>query len=174
MARKRPKKIPLSLLLASFVFATIILAALYYCSSAPQPKQPTVTIYLTKGDRLAAAERPLAKNDDRLGRAIAALLAGPTAAEKAGGLTTLIPGGTRVLHHRVKDGVAIVDFNRQLEDYGGGSARIEGIIAQIVYTATEVPGVKKVWVRIEGNKEVVLGGEGLVLDKPLGRADLRR
>lgn len=174
MARKRLKKFPLNLLLATLVFATIAITALYYCSRAPQPKQPTVTIYLAKGDRLVAAERPLAKNDDRLGRAIAALLAGPTETEKAGGLTTLIPGGTRVLHHRVRDGVAIVDFNRQLESYGGGSARIEGLIAQIVYTATEVPGVNKVWVRIEGNKEVVLGGEGLVLDKPLGRADLSR
>jgi spore germination protein GerM len=174
MARKRLKKAPLGLLLAVFIFATIIAATVYYCSTAPRPKQPTVSLYLTRGDELVAVERPLLPKEEPLSRAVAELLAGPTEQEKAAGLSTLIPGGTRVLHLRIKDKVAIIDFNRKLENYGGGSARIEGVIAQIVYTATAIPGVDKAWIRIEGNKEIVLGGEGLVLDKPLGRADLGR
>jgi len=172
MARKRAKKIKPGLLLAFLIFALIIIGAIYYCSICPRPKQPLIRLYLTKGDKLVVVERPLLPNEAPLTKAIEELMVGPTETEKAAGLSTRIPDGTRVIHLHTKDKVAIIDFNRKLENYGGGSARIEGIIAQIVYTATEAPGVEKVWIRIEGNKEIVLGGEGLVLDKPLSRADL--
>jgi len=48
------------------------------------------------------------------------------------------------------------------------------MIGQIVYTITEVPGIKKVWIKMEGEKELVLGGEGLVIDRPLSREDISR
>ena len=119
-----------------------------------------------------AVERPLDANEALLTKAFAELLSGPSETEKAQGISTQIPAGTKVLNILVKDEIVIVNFNRKLESYGGGSARLEGMIAQIVYTATEVPGVKKAWIWMEGKKELVLGGEGLVLDKPLSRRDL--
>jgi spore germination protein GerM len=174
MAKKRLKKVPLGLLLALLAGAALIAGAIYFQSTAPQPKKPTLKIYLTRGDELVAVERLIAAKEAPLSRAIDALLAGPTETEQAAGIQTMIPPGTRLLHCRINDKVAIIDFNQKLENYGGGSARIEGLIAQIVYTATDVPGVEKAWLWIEGNKELVLGGEGMVLDKPLGRADVSR
>lgn len=118
---------------------------------------------------MVAVERPLGADEEPLPKAMAELLSGP----KEAGLSTQIPTGTKILRLQVKKGTAILDFNRKLESYGGGSARVEGMIAQIVYTATEVPGIEKVWIWIEGEKEIVLGGEGLVLDRPLSRSDVR-
>jgi len=97
------------------------------------------------------------------------LLAGPKPEE---GASSELPRGVKILGIKVRGQTAMIDFNHKLEDCGGGSARLQGMIAQIVYTATDVPGVEKAWILIEGKKEVVLGGEGLVLDRPLGRSDL--
>jgi len=147
-------------------------AAVVYFWALLQQKPPSVKVYFYKGDKLFAVERTLNAGEAPLQRAIGELLAGPSPDEKLEGITTQLPAGTRVLRLRVKDQVAIIDFNRKLEAYGGGSARLEGMIAQIVYTATEIPGIEKVWIWMEGEKELVLGGEGLVLDKPLSRRDV--
>ena len=53
------------------------------------------------------------------------------------------------------------------------SPSVEGIVAQLVYTATGLPGVEQAWLWVEGQSEVVLGGEGLVLDHPLSRRDVK-
>jgi spore germination protein GerM len=174
MVHRRQKKIPPGLIAAALILLAAIAAIVYYLSAPRQEQRATIKIYLTKGDRLVEVERPLVAKAPPLNSAMDALLSGPTEAEKAAGITTLIPTGARVLHQRVRDGVAIIDFNPKLENYGGGSARVEAMIAQIVYTATAVPGVEKAWIWVEGKKEIVLGGEGLVLDKPLGRSDLGR
>jgi spore germination protein GerM len=83
-----------------------------------------------------------------------------------------VPRGTRALSFKVRGKTVIVNFSRELEKYGGGSTRLQGMIAQIVYTATDVPGIEKAWIWMEGEKELVLGGEGLILDRPLGRKEV--
>jgi spore germination protein GerM len=149
----------------------LIVAAIYFWF-ASQPKEAGVKAYFFKGEKLMAVERPLKAGEAPLSKAVAELLSGPSETEKAQGISTQIPAGTKALNILIKDEIAIVNFNRKLENYGGGSARLEGMIAQIVYTATEVPGIKKVWIWMEGEKELVLGGEGLVLDKPLSRREI--
>jgi len=163
--RQARRKILLGVLTAAAIVGTILL---FNYLAPPREKAPVVKIYFFKGDKLAAVERPLGVDEAPLPKAITELLSGP----KVSGLSTQIPPGTKILRLQVKNGTAILDFNRKLEAYGGGSARVEGMIAQIVYTATEVPGITKVWIWINGNREVVLGGEGLVLDRPLSRRDI--
>ncbi len=152
--------------------AVIAIAAATYLWVALQPKGTAVKVYFFKGEKLTAVERPLSANEAPLSKALTELISGPSETERGQGISTQIPRGTKVLSMLIKDDIAIINFNRKLENYGGGSARLEGMIAQIVYTATEVPGIKKVWIWMEGEKELVLGGEGLVLDKPLSRRDL--
>lgn len=153
------------------VLAAVVVAGMYFWPLLQQ-RPPSVKVYFYKGDKLFAIEREIKAGESPAQKALGELLAGPNPDEKLEGITTQLPAGTRVLRIRVKGHVAIVDFNRKLETYGGGSARLEGMIAQIVYTATEIPGVEKVWIWMEGEKEVVLGGEGLVLDRPLSRRDV--
>jgi len=137
-----------------------------------QEKGPVLKVYFLKGGKLAAVERGLAPDRAPLKLAADALLAGPTREEKSAGYSTMIPPGTRTIWIIEKNGIAIINLNRKLEAYGGGASRVEGLVAQIVYTLTDIPGIEKAWIWMAGEKEIVLGGEGLILDKPLSRSDL--
>jgi spore germination protein GerM len=153
----------------------LVLAWLFNLLPATRPGESysTVRAYFFKGDRLAAVERRQSPEQPPLKQALLELLAGPTAREMEAGFTTQLPPAVKLLGLKIKERVAIIDLSRELEEYGGGSARVEGIVAQLVYTATEIPGIDQAWLWIEGQREVVLGGEGLVLDRPLSRRDVK-
>jgi hypothetical protein len=96
------------------------------------------------------------------------LLAGPTRAEVAAGLSTAIPEGTELRGVSVSNGVATVDLGGTFED-GGGSVSMLGRIAQVVATLTRFPTVQRVAFRIDGRPVDAIGGEGVVVDPPVGR-----
>jgi hypothetical protein len=100
------------------------------------------------------------------------LLAGPTADEAAAGIGTAIPDGTTLLGVAIEDGVATVDLSREFES-GGGSESMFLRLAQVVYTLTQFRTVDEVLFRLDGEPVTVFGGEGIVLDGPVGRADYR-
>jgi germination protein M len=104
--------------------------------------------------------------------AMTALLAGPNAKEQATTpkISTTIPAGTQLLGLSIANGVATVDLSREFES-GGGSASVLGRLAQVVYTLTQFPSVKSVLFEVEGREVHAFGGEGAVLDGPVGRSD---
>jgi len=103
--------------------------------------------------------------------AMSALLAGPTAKEAGDRtITSAIPGGTALLGVSIKNGVATVDLSTEF-DTGGGTASMQYRLAQVVYTLTQFSTVKSVVFQIEGETVTVFGGEGIVLDGPVGRVD---
>lgn len=169
--RQLKKLVPI---VVSILFLLVCAAWFFFYSGSPRQKAtvPTVKVYFFKGERLYAVERGLKPEDAPLRKALLSLLAGPTKEELQSGVRSQLPKGVKLRNVKTNGKIAIVDFSGKLEAYGGGSSRVEGLVAQIVYTATGIPGVEKVWIWEEGQKEVVLGGEGLVLDKPLGRKDL--
>lgn len=168
------KKANYPLIAVAVLGGLFILAWLFnFLPVRPGESHPTVRAYFFKGDRLAAVERRQNPDQPPLKQALEETLAGPTAREMEAGFTTQIPPAVKLRGVRVKGGVAIIDLSRELEDYGGGSARVEGLVAQLVYTATELPGIDRAWLWIEGQRDVVLGGEGLVLDHPLSRRDVK-
>jgi hypothetical protein len=100
-----------------------------------------------------------------------AVLAGPTADESGERtITSAIPAGSRLLGVTIKNGVATVDLSTEF-DSGGGSASMGYRLAQVVYTLTQFTSVKSVVFQIEGQTVTVFGGEGIVLDGPVGRTD---
>lgn len=171
MARKRklPKNSLAVILLGLIVI--LVVGVLLYLYSNFQPQAHTQSIYFFKNGNLAKVSRPFKINLPPLENAIKALLTGPNPNESLQGITTQIPGGTRLLNVKVDAKTAILNFSRQLENYGGGTDRLKGIIQQIVFTATETPGINQAWIWMEGQKELVFGGEGLVLDHPLSRGN---
>jgi Immunoglobulin-like domain of bacterial spore germination/Sporulation and spore germination len=80
--------------------------------------------------------------------AVEQLLAGPTSTDRAAGLTTAIPAGTRLERLSIDAGTATADFSRELSPAAA---------AQVVYTLTQFPTVRRA--SIDGAA-------------PLGRADL--
>jgi hypothetical protein len=87
--------------------------------------------------------------------ALTELLSGPTAAEKKDGYSSEVPSNTKIQRLEVKDGVAKVDFSKELEA-GGGSCHMEAIRSQITETLKQFPTVKSVIISIDGRTENIL------------------
>ena len=98
---------------------------------------------------------------------LTALLEGPTAAESATGLQSyLTPGKTRV-SARVSGGIATVDFSTNPIQVVGANQTLA--IAQVVYTATQQPGVTGVLFQIAGEPIEVPTASGDTVTGPVDR-----
>jgi germination protein M len=121
--------------------------------------------------------------------AMSALLAGPSAKERAAVLRirTLIPAGTKLLGIEISGGLATVDLSAEFaslssdDPYDGGSYSLHGRLAQVVYTLTQFTTVDRVNFKLDGKPVKVLFGmadpdgssEKIILDKPVTRATYR-
>jgi spore germination protein GerM len=72
----------------------------------------------------------------------------------------------------VEGHTAIIDFNSTLVEFEGGTEEAKAIVAQIVYTATSVRGIKQVIIKLQGSDQFVMG-PGYVIDHPLTRDDIK-
>jgi len=141
-------------------------------TTAAATPAPTISfeVWFARGDHLVSEPRSHAATRRVATAALAALLAGPTAAERTNGDTTAIPSGTRLLGVSVKDGVANVDLTSEYQS-GGGSLSMQMRLGQVVYTLTQFPTVTRVRFALDGTPVNVFSSEGIVLDHPVGRAD---
>ncbi|HET7856182.1 MAG TPA: Gmad2 immunoglobulin-like domain-containing protein [Gaiellaceae bacterium] len=108
-----------------------------------------ISVYFLRDGQVGLARRYAVEGEPRVGGvALKQLLGGPNAAERAAGLTTEIPAGTRLEQLSISDGVADAQFSRDLSPPA---------TAQVVYTLTQFPTVRRV--SVNG-------------DRPLARTDL--
>ncbi len=139
-----------------------------------RPVATTVTVYFLRPDRNLLTLAPVSRTVVARGSAalvtaaLQALLDGPTDSERANGLTSAIPTGTRLRGVQLREGAVRADFSRKVES-GGGSASMLGRFWQIVYTATQFSQAPRVRILIEGQERLAMGGEGLIIDHPIGR-----
>lgn len=135
-------------------------------TEAPVPRQ-AVYLYFVDGEALGApVERDLATPAGPIA-ALEALIAGPTEEEATDGLTSVIPVETVILTSDLTNGVLRMDLAAgALEQIEGELQRLA--IAQLVYTATEIPGIDWLWVLIEGEPRALPTDEGDV-EAPVGR-----
>jgi spore germination protein GerM len=157
----------------------LILLVVLVCAGAVirwfqvRPHESLMTVYFVgtadNSGTLVPVERVVRGRgvEMRLRGAVEALLAGPTAAERAAGVTTEIPAGVRLLGLSVRDGTAIIDLTDTVAS-GGGSSSMQGRVWQVVYTGTQL-GVRQVRILINGDERPALGGEGVLIDRPIGR-----
>ena len=139
-----------------------------------RPQQTSAIVYFTGpvdgATTIVAVPRVVAGRGAEavLRAALGALLTGPTAQERARGLSTEIPAGTRLRGVAVREGVATIDLSEAVAT-GGGSHSMRARLWQIVYTATQHPAAPQAQVLVEGQQRPGLGGEGVVIDRPIGR-----
>lgn len=139
-----------------------------------RPAPATVSVYFIRAEGAEGTLEPATRTVTARGTAALAeaalreLLAGPTGAERATGLTTAVPPGTRLRGVTVREGVVRADFDRMVEA-GGGSASMLGRFWQIVYTATQFQSAPRVRILIEGAERTAMGGEGVLIDRPVAR-----
>jgi germination protein M len=168
MAGRKKKKLKW-FLAAVLLTAVLGMAAFIFFTAEKQPSK--ANIYFFKNNIFVPVARQVPQKANPLFFAAEELLRGPSDKERKGGYFTEIPAGTKLRHiHRQKDTV-IADFSKELEEYGGGAARVQGLLAQIVFTLTDISGAKNVQILVDGRTEAALGGEGYIIDKPLTRKD---
>lgn len=131
----------------------------------------TLAVYFIRDEKVALAHRTVPHTLQVAAAAMQALLAGPTPDEQAAGMSSSVPAGTRYLGVAIGDDkVATVDLSGEYES-GGGSFSMASRLAQVVYTLTQFPTIEKVAFSLDGQPVEVFGGEGIVMDHPVGRAD---
>lgn len=142
--------------------------------SATQTPVPTMTfeVWFGYGEWLFVTKRT-ESSGPRIGTsAVTALLAGPSAAERAAGVGTSIPEGTELLGLSIVGGIATVDLSRTFES-GGGSLSMFSRLAQLTYTLTQFPTVHGVNLKLDGMPVTVFSGEGIILEQPMTRRSYR-
>lgn len=134
---------------------------------AEAPRTVAVKVYFSDPEamflhpvtRQAAAAHPALD-------AVQALAAGPAAGEAD--LRPTLPAGVKVLGVTIADGVATVNFARELkEKFGGGSTGEIMLVYSVVNTLTEFENVKGVALQVEGQPLPTLGH--LDMTRPLPR-----
>ncbi len=147
-------------------------------SATPSGGSPSVTTgstavrlyFVRTGGTLAPVYRQVSVQNSAVASAAArALLSGPSAKERSAGLGTAIPTGTALHGIAISKGTADVDLTQAFTT-GGGTLSMTARVGQLVYTLTQFPTVQRVTFRIDGKPLTVLGGEGLILDKPATRS----
>jgi hypothetical protein len=131
----------------------------------------SVLVYLFRDDEKVGVARRTVPATRAVGAAaMRELLEGPTAEERDAGLGTLIPEGTKLLGLSVSGGTATADLSHEFTS-GGGSLSMRGRVAQVVHTLTQFPSIRRVRFAIDGEPVEAIGGEGVVVDPPVDRAD---
>jgi spore germination protein GerM len=93
--------------------------------------------------------------------ALRALIAGPNRDERDNGMSSPLPPSTTLHSARLVAGTLNVDISDEILDLSGTALRLA--VAQIVFTASELDGVRAVRLRVDGQSR----------DWPDGRAELQ-
>lgn len=124
--------------------------------------------------------RTLPKSTATATAAMKALLAGPSAKERAAfpPIVTFIPGGSKLLGIEISGGLATVDLSAEFASVGQdtpdlGVYALRGRLAQVVYTLTQFPSVTRVDFKLDGTPITTFVSEEIVLKEPVTRATYR-
>jgi germination protein M len=124
------------------------------------------------GPFLVSVYREIPQTQQVATAAMNALIAGPTADERASvpALSSAIPADTMLLGISIAGGLATVDLSQEFEA-GGGTFSMGARLAQVVFTLTQFPTVSEVQFRLDGEAVTIFSSEGIIMDHPVGRED---
>lgn len=146
---------------------------------APMPQKGNqqgvqlVPIYFTDVDNGAIKKitKELPQGQDKLQFAIKELLKGPDFREKSQGYSSEIPKGTRLLSIKDEGSLIIIDVSDEFQ-YGGGTESQYTRLTQLIKTVVAQKAEKPVYLYINGQKAEAIGGEGIIINQPLGENSL--
>jgi len=139
--------------------------------SPNDPDTVTVKLYFPLGEDLEDVQLRIPKTAKIATAALEHLLWGPPSPNLAGFGTEIptpqqvlaFPGRqagwgprVRLLSVTITDGIALADFSREMEAYGGGSLRVKVLRDQITQTLKQFSTVQQVIIAVEGETETVL------------------
>ena len=101
------------------------------------------------------------------------LLAAASGSEAGGAFNTLASMRARLASVTVLADLATLDYSVPHDDWGvDGSTTLRAFVQQVIYTATEEPGIVRVLLTQNGGRQAIIGGEGLVISEPQTRAGI--
>ncbi len=105
-----------------------------------------------------------------LDRLLQALMRGPQRHELEKSIITALPPGLKLRQHRyiLEKEELLLDFNSALVENGSRNI-LQSRFRQLVFTVTQIPGVKKVRIWIDGKPRDFISGDGIVLSGTLTR-----
>jgi spore germination protein GerM len=136
-------------------------AQIYWLASSPVEKGEPTAIAFAPHNLANPAQSP----EIQLKQALIALLSESAPSHSS----TAIPAHTRLLNIvQTPQGIK-VDLSQEFTA-GGGSSSMIARLGQIIYTASSLDPNQPIWLLVEGKPLTVLGGEGLMIEQPLTRA----
>lgn len=141
---------------------------------SPQPAPGVAVVYFLRFDEPAPTRRSVPVGETVAESGLAALLEGPSAAERSLRYSTAIPDGTRLVAYAQEGRTAIVDLSALPDPQADGSTEALLALYQVVYTVTAGGVIDAVRVRVDGRPYGLgtLTGDSDALEPPLTRADL--
>ncbi len=138
-------------------------------TAPPQGRGPHASVYFVANGRLVAVSRLVVGQIQQA--AARALIAGPTAAESARGLSSDVPAQTRLTSLDLTGSVATVDLSDEFGAVGGSDQVLA--VAQFVYTLTASHYIDSVRFAINGKFIEVPDASGSLSSQPRSRKDYR-
>lgn len=139
-------------------------------TGTPVPSAPQV-YFLRKDGSLAGQGRDLPGNAtaSQLPALLEQLAAGPTDQEREKGLASALPPGTKLTLVSLTDGVATIEIGGEVDAPSGDGSR--RAVAQLVLTATSLPGVRAVQLSRDGQPADAPLPSGALTSAPLTASD---
>jgi hypothetical protein len=161
--------------------ATGVPTATVAATTVPSPSPTAAAVMLDHAVVYFARDRmpPVAAHVDGAGagatieaRVLSRLAALSTTAAPRGLFNVALNAKARPAAVTVTGDQVIADFAVPAGDWGvAGSAGTRAFIQQVVYTATEEPGIRSALIT-ENGRQAIIGGEGVVIDHPATREDV--
>lgn len=136
-------------------------------AGGPSAAEANLAVFLVQAEHLEKVVRSAPRHD--LTTALRVLLAGPTEAELGAGIRTAISPQTDLRSARLDGDSAVVDLSAAFVEVGGQEQIVA--VAQVVLTATAVPGVSRVRFLLEGQAVEIPRADGTLTSESLGPAD---
>lgn len=155
------------------VLGVIIAAAVLFLllDKEKLTEENSVPVYFVKNTsgkefNLVPVRRKFLPEDKKLYIAVCELLKEPSTKEQKKGIFTEIPTGTKLLG--IEETEEKIELNLS-EDFksGGGSTTMVIRLEQLIKTVLASEKEKPVYLKIEGEEIVGLGGEGIAVPQPL-------
>lgn len=136
-----------------------------YRSGAAELREVAVYRASADGQSLVREVYTVGKTNETIAQAMGILLSEPSNSAN----WSTIPDGAEVNSIHFAGGIARIDFSPELvNNFHGGSAAELMLVGSIVNTLTEIPGVKKVRITVNGKAIETIGGH-CDLSEPIGR-----
>lgn len=164
---------PKTVLRFSSIALLLLLVILALFAVRTAQRLPNSIIYFVKSHDNAFTLEPVIRKlpgnrQDKLKAIILALIAGPSAEEKARGLSTTFPPNLSLNRLELKGSELIVDLSTAFEE-GGGTALMLGRLHQLFYSLSQDEKVSELSLFIDGVRVSAFAEEGILIANPWSR-----